>query len=114
MFKIFDGVATLPMILTGRAAKSTAKHSFRYWQVTEVPRENFEATDRVTASCCRRRLLERLDTGMDWSAVTGRVELRVTATVMHNGQELRLRVDPPIGDAPSANAQLIALVIRAR
>ena len=72
------------------------------------------ATDKITASCCRRRLLERLDTGMDWSAVTGRVDIGVTATVMHYGQEMRLRIDPPSADAPSANAQLIALVIRAR
>ena len=71
------------------------------------------ATDKIIASCCRRQLLERLDTGMDWSAVTGRVDIGVTATVMHYGQEMRLRIDPPSADAPSANAQLISLVIRA-
>jgi Eco57I restriction-modification methylase len=42
--QIFEGVATLPMILTGRGGQPSVDNEFRYWQVTEAPKENFEAT----------------------------------------------------------------------
>ena len=65
------------------------------------------------ATCRWQRLLYWLDPKSDWSEVTGRLGPRVAATVMHNGHEMRLRIDAPSGVAALVNVQLIALIIRA-
>lgn len=69
--------------------------------------------DQIGSSCCRQRLLKHLDGTIDWSKVTGRVALSIDVTAYHNGQELRLKIDPPPGEVASVNEQLVALIIRA-
>jgi hypothetical protein len=40
--QIFDGVATLPMILTGVRATPQSKHDFAFWAPTELKSDNFD------------------------------------------------------------------------
>ena len=40
--QIFESVTTYPAILTMKAGAPTAKHEFRFWNVEELPSDNFD------------------------------------------------------------------------
>jgi type I restriction-modification system DNA methylase subunit len=55
--QIFEGVATLPMILTGRRAPPGKNHELRFWAIDELPKENFEAAFEEHAHLYPQRAL---------------------------------------------------------
>ncbi len=69
--------------------------------------------NQITTTCCRRKMLEQLAHTIDWTGVSGRVVLTVETQAHHNGQELKLRINPSHNEVANPNEQLVALIVRA-
>jgi hypothetical protein len=68
--------------------------------------------DRIVASCCGRRLVEKLDPHANWLIGSGKVTFDVPASLQRRGQERKLRLDP-VGERSSRDPKLVELVVRA-
>jgi site-specific DNA recombinase len=71
------------------------------------------SSDQIIATCCRRKVLERLTHTIDWKHASGRMSLTVSTEAHYNGQELRLRINPSHNEVANPNDQLVALIVRA-
>ena len=69
--------------------------------------------DRIVASCCRRRLVEKLDPHANWGGGSGRVAFDVPASLQRRGKERKLRLDP-VGERSSRDPTLVGLIVRAQ
>ena len=69
--------------------------------------------DRIVATCCKRRLVEKLDPDASWTSGSGRAVFDVPASLQRCGQERKLRLDP-VGDKSSRDPKLVGLIIRAQ
>ena len=68
--------------------------------------------DRISASCCKARLLRALDPEAAWAIRTSRVSFDVPASLQRRGQEQKLRLDPT-NEASVRDPKLVGLIIRA-
>ena len=68
--------------------------------------------DRISASCCKERLLGALDPEARWGILSSRVSFDIPASLQRRGQEQKLRLDPT-SEANMRDPKLVGLIIRA-